>query len=433
MIAVVGGISAGAVMYFYQGPTKPSHPAPVSVPAPIATPIVPGPAIPGAVVPTPAVPPAPITPPVTPPLAAESLSLRRVEFSSLPGWRDDDQRAALPALRRSCAVLSKLPSERPVGAQKFFGTYGDWRAPCDALLAKGEMDRSAARAFFEQWFAPYAASSDGKSDGLFTGYFEAELKGTRKKSGKYIYPIYAAPPDLLTIDLGKFKPDLQGQTISGRIDGNALVPYFTRGEIDGGTLANKNLELFWTDDVIDLFILHIQGSGKVQLPDGKMVRVGFAAHNGYGYTSIGKALIDRGALKLEEASWPGIKAWLDKHPEEAAKTLAVNARYIFFRQIEGDGPIGAQGVALVPGRSLAVDTAFVPLGVPIWLDTVAPGESNALLQRLMVAQDKGAAIKGPIRGDFFWGSGAAALAEAGRMKSKGRWFLFLPRTAASAS
>ena len=416
MIAVIALVGIGVVMYFRQE-TPPPRPTPAPAPA---TPVPP--------VATPIIPPQPGLPP-----AAEALTLRRVEFSGLPGWRNDDQRAALPALRRSCGALGKLPPERPVGAQKFFGTYGDWRAPCAALAAKGEMDRAAARSFFEQWFAPYAASNEGKTDGLFTGYFEAELKGMRKKTGKYIYPIYAAPPDLLTIDLGKFKPDLQGQTISGRIDGNSLVPYFTRGEIDGGTLANKNLELFWTDDVIDLFILHIQGSGKVQLPDGKVVRVGFAAHNGHGYTSIGKALIDRGALKLEEASWPGIKAWLDKHPDEAAKTLAVNARYIFFRQIEGDGPIGAQGVALVPGRSLAVDTAFVPLGVPIWLDTVAPGEGDTPLQRLMVAQDKGAAIKGPIRGDFFWGSGAAALAEAGRMKSKGRWFFLLPRTAASAS
>lgn len=414
MIAAIALIGVGAVMYFRQeSPPRPTPAPPPAVPAPVAAPIVP--------------------PQPGPPASAEGLVLRRVEFSALPGWRSDDQRAALPALRRSCEALNKLPSERPVGAQKFFGTYGDWRAPCAALAAKGEMDRGAARAFFEQWFAPYAASSDGKNDGLFTGYFEAELKGARKKTGKYIYPIYAAPPDLLTIDLGKFKPELQGQTINGRIDGNSLVPYFTRGEIDGGTLANKNLELFWTDDIIDLFILHIQGSGKIRLPDGKMVRVGFAAHNGHGYTSIGKALIDRGSLKLEEASWPGIKAWLDKHPDEAAKTLAVNARYIFFRQIEGEGPIGAQGVALVPGRSLAVDTAFIPLGVPIWLDTVVPGDGNTPLQRLMVAQDKGAAIKGPIRGDFFWGSGAAALAEAGRMKSKGRWFLLLPRTAASAS
>jgi membrane-bound lytic murein transglycosylase A len=196
-------------------------------------------------------------------------------------------------------------------------------------------------------------------------------------------------------------------------------------------LANSGMELLWVDDLIDAFVLHVQGSGRVILADGSVVRVGFAGHNGLGYRSIGRALIERGVLQPGGASWNDIRNWIEQNPDQAADLLAVNERFIFFRELTGDGPIGAAGVALTPGRSLAVDKRFVPYGLPIWLDTNWPNDLARPLRRLMVAQDTGAAIRGPIRGDFFWGYGPDALAFAGKMKSRGRYFLLLPRTAAA--
>ena len=205
-----------------------------------------------------------------------------------------------------------------------------------------------------------------------------------------------------------------------------LVPYPDREKIESGALTGKGLELLWIDDPVDVFLLQVQGSGRVILPDGNVVQVGFAAHNGRSYHSIGRWLIDQGELQAHEASWDGIRGWIEKHPDRASELFAYNPRFIFFRVLEGPGPIGAEGVALTPERSMAVDTRFIPLGMPLWLDTVRPGGSTEPMQRLMVAQDKGGAIKGVVRGDFFWGYGDDALAQAGRMKSSGRYFLLLP-------
>ncbi len=284
-----------------------------------------------------------------------------------------------------------------------------------------------SESFFEQWFQPWAVTNNDAAEGLFTGYFEIELKGSVTRDETYNVPVYRKPDDHVTIDLGEFDADLSGRSLVGRVDGGKLKPYFARGDIQKGVLADRGLELVWLADPLEAFMLHVQGSGRVTLADGRTTRIGFAAHNGHRYKSIGRELIERGELEAHAASWPGIRAWLDLNPDKAAEVLAVNRRYIFFAEVLGEGPVGAQGVALTAGRSLAVDTRYIPLGLPLWLDTTMPGEDAAPLQRLMLAQDTGSAIKGPVRGDFFWGTGDGALEYAGRMKSRGRYYILLPR------
>jgi membrane-bound lytic murein transglycosylase A len=204
-------------------------------------------------------------------------------------------------------------------------------------------------------------------------------------------------------------------------------------QIDAGALSGRGLELLWIEDPVDAFFLHIQGSGQVEMTDGSRVRVGFAGRNGHAYYPIGAELIRRGEIPQEQMSMQAIRAWLVAHPEEAPGLMALNESYVFFRFVDGEGPIGAQGVPLLPGRSMAVDPAFVPYGVPLWLDTTNPIAGGTPLRRLVIAQDAGGAIKGPIRGDLFWGSGEAAGAGAGLMKQLGRWFLLLPKAAAAMS
>lgn len=360
----------------------------------------------------------------TKPPAKTALSVSAVSFTDLPGWKDDQHSEALAAFRRSCD--KPLSSKAPIVVAR-----SDWAAPC---AAAGQIDAdndATARNFFETWFTPFAISGSSGADGLFTGYFEAELRGARQADDRYNHPIYRLPDDHVAVDLGRFDPKLAGRRIVGRVDAGKLRPYHPRGAIDSGALSKRGLELLWLDDAIDAFVLHVQGSGRVILPDGSVVRVGFAGHNGLPYRSIGRALIERGALQRGKANWDDIRGWIEANPDEAAALLAVNRRYIFFRELKGAGPIGGAGVALTPRRSLAIDRRFLPYGAPIWLDTSWPNAPERPLRRLMVAQDTGAAIRGAVRGDFFWGYGPKALAFAGKMKSRGRYFLLLPRDAAA--
>jgi membrane-bound lytic murein transglycosylase A len=366
----------------------------------------------------------------------DALALKPLEFIDLPGWRKGHQAGALVALRRSCAksVKASRPSQWPNDVLP-----ADTTKLCAAAQALGPLDdtdakNDQARAFFQTWFQAYRAANHDKTDGLFTGYFEAELKGSRTPHPDYPTALYGMPTDHVRVDLADFsdKPDpaLKFQRIIGRVDKGKLKPYFDRAAIDAGALAGQ--ELFWVSDPIDAFILHVQGSGRIVLPDGLVARVGFAGHNGHAYRSIGRTLIVRGDLKPGQASWPDIRAWIDDNPDKARALLAVNRRYIFFRERPkgkggaDEGPYGAQGVPLTPERSLAVDRRFIPLGTPIWLDTTWPATEKPL-RRLMIAQDTGSAIRGPVRGDFFWGYGAKALAQAGRMKSRGVYYILIPR------
>jgi membrane-bound lytic murein transglycosylase A len=333
--------------------------------------------------------------------------LQRVAFRELPGWREDAVSQALPALRSSCKTLDAKPGDAPVGPQGIAGTAGEWRPVCAALVTAGSSNNALRRAI-ETWFVPFAVADVDGPGGLFTGYYEPELQGSRKRTARYSVPLYRPPHDPA---------------------GGAL----TRAAIEAGALAGRGLELLWLADPIDAFFLQAQGSGRVRLAEGGSLRVGYAASNGLPPTIIGRILVEQGELTKEAATMQTVRQWLRDHPAEATTLMQMNARYIFFREIRGGGPIGALGVALTPGRSLAVDPDLIPLGVPLWLDTTYPAgtpEAGRPLRRLVVAQDSGAAIKGAVRGDLYWGSGEAALRYAGPMKQPGRYYLLLPKTVA---
>ena len=363
----------------------------------------------------------------------DRLVLRPVSFHDLPGWEADDHGAALGALQRSCASLEERADDEPLDIAALGGRVGDWRSICVASV--GPEGAAQARAFFERHFTPYEARNGAEAEGFFTGYFEPELRGATHAGGRYGVPLYGRPDDLVTVDLGLFRPDLAGDRLAGRLADGALTPYATRAEIDGGALAAQGLELAWVDDAVDAFFLHIQGSGKVIFEDGTTRRLTYAATNGHDYFAIGRRLVDLGALSREEVTMPAIRDWLAENPERASEVMQENASYVFFRWLEdgqgAEGPVGAQGVPLTAGRSLAVDRRFVPMTVPIWLAGTAPdpdpAEQDRPIRRLMVAQDTGGAIRGPVRGDVFWGTGAEAGAVAGRMKHVGRYWLLLPR------
>ena len=362
----------------------------------------------------------------------DRLVLEPASFADLPGWREDAVEETVPALLRSCERVATLPDGAPIGGQPFAGTAGDWREICAEASQLPSGDREGTRRFFEGRFRPYAARNHHNPFGLFTGYYEASLNGSRKRGGKYTVPIYMRPPELVMVDLGRFREELKGRRIAGQVVDGDLVPYPDRQEIDAGALAGRKLEMVWVDDPIDAFFLHVQGSGRVRLTDGSEMRIGYAAQNGHPYTAIGKELIARGALPRENVTMQSIRAWLQAHPDQLRSVLEKDASYIFFQEIKGEGPLGAEGVPLTPGRSLAVDLKFMPLGVPLWLVCGAPapreGEPNRKIERLMMAQDTGGAIQGPVRGDFFWGSGDEAESVAGRMKQRGRYWLLLPNT-----
>ncbi len=363
----------------------------------------------------------------------DRLTLTAVGFAALPGWSEDSLADALPALLRSCGRLAGVPDDRELGPQgpagPVAGTVADWRVACAALESLSSGNDAALRASLERHFAPLAVGNNELTTGVFTGYYEAELRGALEPDERHGWPLYAKPFDLVTADLGNFRADLEGVQLSGRVENGRLVPYRDRAEIDDGALAEQGLELIWIDDPVDAFFLHVQGSGRVILSDGQVIRVGFAATNGLPFTAIGQVLLDDGKVAPGQASVQGIRDWLRANPEQAHEVMRRNRRFTFFRFIQGEGPIGGHGVPLTPGRSLAVDPAYLPLGAPIWLDTSWPGD-NAPLRRLMVAQDIGGAIKGPVRGDFFWGYGEEALHYAGRMKQMGRYFLLLPKAVA---
>ena len=372
------------------------------------------------------------------PPAPPALAFRAAGFAELPGYAADRVSEALPALTRSCARMTPR-NERPLDGYERYGSGNDWKAFCAALAALPPGDDGALRRLIETELQPVAVLGDGKPQGLFTGYYEPLVRGSRQKQGPYIVPLYRQPPDLVQVDLGEFRDSLKGQRIAGRVRDGRLRPYEDRGAIEAGALANKNLELVWLDDAADAFFLQVQGSGLVQLETGARLRVGFAAQNGHPYVAIGRVMIDRGTLPREDVSMQAIRGWLRANPAAAPELLRQNPSYVFFRELPApkddlDGPPGAQGVALVPGRSLAVDRSHFALGLPLWLDATRPadtGNTEVPLERLMVAQDTGGAIRGAVRGDVFWGAGSQAESVAGRMKHPGRFWLLLPKAVAA--
>ncbi len=354
----------------------------------------------------------PVPPPVPQPEITQP-ALQQAVWDDLPSWMDDDPLQALRAFRASCRALKNRP---------------DWRAVCSTVLAVAD-DAVAAEQFFSQNFTPWQlVNEDGSVAGLITGYYVPDLNGSRESSSSYPYPLYKKPDDLLVIDLTALYPELGDYRLRGRLDGQRVVPYFDRAQIDGVVQPLYGNELFWVGDPVKLFFLQIQGSGRINLDDGSQVMVNYAEQNGHPYRSIGKLLLQRGEMTRDQMSMQNIAVWGRNHPLKVQQLLNENPSYIFFRPL-AEGvvtPPGALGVALTPERSIAVDPHFVPLGAPVFLSTTWPN-SDKPLQRLMVAQDTGGAIKGRVRADFFWGVGDEAGNYAGRMKQDGNMWLLLPK------
>jgi len=361
--------------------------------------------------------------------------LEPVSYDDLPGWREDTLDGVMGALRASCRALR-------------FQTA--WREACAAAGPIGPENAEALRRYLETNFVPHrVANPDGATQGLITGYYEPLLRGSRDKRGPYRFPLYAPPDDLLVIDLAAVSPDLKNMRLRGRLDGRRVVPYYSRAEIERGVAPVAGKEIAWVDDAIEAFFLQIQGSGRIQLESGEFLRIGYADQNGHPYQSVGRYLIERGELKPNEASMDGIKAWARANPLRMDEMLNANPSYVFFREVPAraggrdpaadgsgsttdgpgvtpSGPVGALGVPLTPRRSIAVDPRHIPLGAPVFLSTTWPN-SEAPLAQLMLAQDTGGAIRGPVRADFFWGFGAEAGAMAGKMRQQGMLWVLLPR------
>ena len=375
--------------------------------APIACPACPVCAAPA---PCPAVPPVQPALPPAPPMQAAA-------WRDLPGWNDDDLTAAWPAFLHSCRALASRPQ------------WLLWRATCEEAKTLASPDNATLHRFFEARLQPYLLTNpDGTTNGLITGYYEPLLHGSRKRTARYAQPLLGVPPDLLTIDLSDVLPDLKNMRLRGRLQGNKVVPYYSRADIVGREKEYADRVLLWVDDAVELFFLQIQGSGRVKLPDGSLVRVNYADQNGHPYRSLGRELIDRGELTLEQASMQGIQAWARANPAKLNDMLNTNPSYVFFREVatKGDeGPQGALGVPLTAERSIAVDPRHVPLGAPVFLATTRPNASEPL-RRTMLAQDTGGAIRGVVRADFFWGFGGEAGAKAGRMRQTGQMWVLLP-------
>ena len=361
--------------------------------------------------------PVEVKPTPTPPTASqEPLApvFRQVTWDALPGWREDNIAEAWSAFAAGCSALA---------------TRDVWRDVCATSSRLPNPSAEAIRLFFESNFVPYQVSSQTSGEeGLITGYYEPLLRGSRKQTPRYRYPVYGVPEDLVVVDLGELYPELKNMRLRGRIEGRRLVPYYDRARIEGGEAPLRGKEIVWVDDAVELFFLHVQGSGRILLDTGETLRVGYADQNGYPYRSIGRVLIDRGELSPEQVSMQSIQAWARRNPSKAVELLNSNASYVFFRELPAStaGPPGSLGVPLTARRSVAIDPRYVPLGAPVFIAATWPNSPKPL-NRLVLAQDTGGAIRGPVRADFFWGYGEAAAREAGRMKQRLRMWMLWPR------
>ncbi len=398
-------VSLGAVAVVLSACTTPEPPRPAPAPTPPAV-VMPAPVV--------VAEPAPVAAELKPeptPLMTPST------YAALPGWQQDDLRQAWPAFMSSCRVMAAKPA---------------WSAACAAARSIPASDGTAIRAYFESWFVPnQVRAADGADTGLVTGYYEALLRGSRSRGGAFQTPLYKVPDDLLTVDLAGVYPDLKGKRLRGRLVGKTVVPYSTRAEIARAPIAGK--ELLWVDDPVEAFFLEVQGSGRVKLDGGETVRVSYADQNGHPYKAIGRWLVEQGQLTPATASAQSIKAWIVANPDRRQELFNANPSFVFFREERlpdpNIGPKGALGVPLTPARSIAIDPLLLPLGAPVYLSTTQ-ANSEVPMQRLVMAQDTGGAIRGAVRADFFFGFGYEAMENAGQMKQRGQLWVLMPRASA---
>lgn len=391
--------------------------APRPAPEPVRPPVAVAPAATPAPLPAPTLkteppivePKAPASALTTPPPALQASS-----FDALPGWRQDELVRAWTGFLHGCTVL---------------GTQAGWQNVCRDSASVNPQNTAEIRDFFESRFQVYrVVNPDGSYEGLVTGYYEPVVHGSRTRSARFPYPIYGVPKDLLTVDLTALYPDLKNMRLRGRVDGSRVIPYYSRAEIETGNAPLAGNELYYLDDIVELFFLQIQGSGQIKLDDGSIARVGYADQNGHPYRSVARILMDRGELPLVKTSMQGIKQWGRNNPSKLNEVLNQNPSYVFFKDLALNlpGPLGTLRTPLIGEHAIAVDQRVIPLGAPVFLDTTYPASSQKL-QRLVMAQDTGGAIRGAVRADFYWGSGDEAGKQAGRTKQKGRMWVLLPR------
>ncbi len=360
---------------------------------------------------------------------AGAKALRIVSFSALPGWRQADARAALAAFQRSCVAMGR--PDYYWRKARLGGGWADWRDVCARALKLKGADALAARAFFERHFLAVTPLRTRKPAGLFTGYYEPEVEGSLKRHGPYRYPLHGRPADLVRLQPADARR--LGVAFGRHVKGRAQA-YFTRKEIEQGALDGRGLEIVWLKSPVDRFFMQIQGSGRVRLKEGGVLRLAFAGKTGHPFTPVGRLLLERGEISRKELSMQAIRRWMAQHPKKARELMWENKSYVFFRVVKLPdarlGAYGAQGVQLAPMVSLAVDYRFWPYGAPVWLETFVPGHGGRgqeRLRRLMVAQDTGTAIRGMVRGDIYFGFGDEAGERAGRMAAPGFMAVLLPR------
>lgn len=347
---------------------------------------------------------------------ANGLKLSPVSYQKIQNWQEDNHQLALRAFLHSCNKFAKMP-QKQIMDTNFLAKAEDFRNVCDLAEVVKTIDKEESRAFFEHYFVPFRVDEDGKNSLYnFTGYYYPEINGSLVKDSKFRFPVYRRPPDLKK---------------------NTQQPYFTREEIGKGVLANKNLELLFVDDEVELFFLHIQGSGRVKLADGSFVRLVFDGKNGHQYSSVGKYLFENNLMESRSLDAKNIKKWLKENPKKSTETMNINKSFIFFKINEYEEVLGSQGVPLTSERSLAIDKSLIAFGLPIWINTTIidfdqdNNRFSKIYRRLLIAQDSGSAIKGAVRGDIFFGSGTLAENRASYLSAKGSYYLLLPTTIAN--
>ena len=367
-------------------------------------------------------------------VVSENPAYKIVPFEKLVRWQSDQHEGALESFKISCGRLINYPDDREFNG---YGVALDWKEACRAALEIESSDSQQARLFFEEHFS--VLSFYEPDEGVFTGYYAPLYKGSKEKTDKYTAPLYAIPKDLQAVNLGVFDQRLSGRSIIGEVVDGKFVPYKERKVIELGALDNQNLELVWLEKIEETFFLQIQGSGFIELEDGEVMHLGYAQRNGRPYRAIGQFLIESGDIAREDMSLQAILEWMEKNPEKSNDLMWQNPSFVFFQERASDKPVGSLGVGLTPGRSLAVDREYIPLGMPLWLETYQEKQTDkegieriSHLSRLVIAQDTGGAIKGKVRGDVYWGIGDQAERKAGPMKDKGTYYLFVPKKVATA-
>ena len=351
-----------------------------------------------------------------------NMRLKSVSFDNLADWNNEDFSAVIPVFAKNCAQIQKSKND-------FFSAgiiqikTADLQAKCQRFAVKNIKTSAEMKKFLETEFKPYAVTDDGNPEGKFTSYYEAVIRASYNKDSKYKYPVYGKPRDLIEINLRDFDAELPNTRLVGRIENGKFIPYYNRRDIEkNGVQAPV---LMWGDDLVDIHFMQIQGSAVALMSDGSRVRIGFADSNGHKFKGIGSILMAKGYLKSGDSSMPKIREWLRANPDKAEDLMHENDRFIFQRITNADGPIGAYGISLTAGRSMAVDTRYIPLGLMLWLDTIGPDKRS--IRKIVFAQDIGSAIKGVVRGDYFWGHGEEALKYAGKMNSAGKYYIIVPK------